>query len=267
MVMDDESWHLVKHTNKVTGFVGGAKNRPAPISEGDVRKIVEQMIRTAEKQFMQQLPGRPMEPDALGGSDLNAKLRNLQVENEKLKRELADYNRTQKGLVLPPKTTSEKTADKPATTEDGKTQRVRQYTIAKGDTLSSIARKTYGESNPARVSAIFNANRDNRGIMAINKDTEELENVAVPLSSLDLLQAQHAPGFGPAPVVADQHAQHAVTPDRRRAKGGDAEIAILEVALLQLLELDVLPIGEPSWLGGGWLVVDGWTVDGWMRDG
>src|SRR5690606_34838683 len=23
MIMDDESWHLVKHTNKVTGFVGG----------------------------------------------------------------------------------------------------------------------------------------------------------------------------------------------------------------------------------------------------
>ncbi len=43
MVMDDETWHLVKHTNKVTGFVGGAKNRPAPISEDDVRKIVEQM--------------------------------------------------------------------------------------------------------------------------------------------------------------------------------------------------------------------------------
>jgi transcriptional antiterminator NusG len=36
MVMDDETWHLVKHTNKVTGFVGGAKNRPAPISEDDV---------------------------------------------------------------------------------------------------------------------------------------------------------------------------------------------------------------------------------------
>jgi transcriptional antiterminator NusG len=43
MVMDDETWHLVKHTNKVTGFVGGAKNRPAPISEEEVRKIVEQM--------------------------------------------------------------------------------------------------------------------------------------------------------------------------------------------------------------------------------
>ena len=43
MIMDDESWHLIKHTNKVTGFVGGARNRPAPISAADVEKIVSQM--------------------------------------------------------------------------------------------------------------------------------------------------------------------------------------------------------------------------------
>ncbi|MCZ2499010.1 transcription termination/antitermination protein NusG [Xylophilus sp. Kf1] len=49
MVMDDESWHLVKHTNKVTGFVGGAKNRPAPISEEEVQKIVSQMQEGTEK--------------------------------------------------------------------------------------------------------------------------------------------------------------------------------------------------------------------------
>ena len=49
MVMDDESWHLVKHTNKVTGFVGGAKNRPAPISEAEVLKIVSQMEQGADK--------------------------------------------------------------------------------------------------------------------------------------------------------------------------------------------------------------------------
>ena len=49
MVMDDESWHLVKHTNKVTGFVGGAKNRPAPISEAEVQKIVSQMQENTEK--------------------------------------------------------------------------------------------------------------------------------------------------------------------------------------------------------------------------
>ena len=49
MIMNDESWHLVKHTNKVTGFVGGAKNRPAPISQIEVEKIVNQMQEGSEK--------------------------------------------------------------------------------------------------------------------------------------------------------------------------------------------------------------------------
>ena len=49
MVMEDDTWHLVKHTSKVTGFVGGAKNRPAPISEEEVRKIVDQMQEGTEK--------------------------------------------------------------------------------------------------------------------------------------------------------------------------------------------------------------------------
>lgn len=49
MIMDDETWHLVKHTNKVTGFVGGAKTRPSPISEAEVQKIVSQMQEGTEK--------------------------------------------------------------------------------------------------------------------------------------------------------------------------------------------------------------------------
>ena len=49
MVMDDDTWHLVKHTSKVTGFVGGAKNRPAPISEEEVQKIVSQMQEGTDK--------------------------------------------------------------------------------------------------------------------------------------------------------------------------------------------------------------------------
>ena len=49
MVMDDDTWHLIKHTNKVTGFVGGAKTRPSPISEAEVKKIVSQMQEGTEK--------------------------------------------------------------------------------------------------------------------------------------------------------------------------------------------------------------------------
>jgi tetratricopeptide (TPR) repeat protein len=132
--------------------------RMKPASEQS--NIVRQMIKTAEKQFMQQLPGRPMEPDALGGSDLNARLRNLQLENEKLKRELSDYNRSQKGLTLPAKTTGDKPSTGKSPAADDKPSRFRQYTVAKGDTLTSIARKTYGDANPSRISAIYNANRD-----------------------------------------------------------------------------------------------------------
>ena len=47
--MDDDTWHLVKHTNKVTGFVGGAGNRPSPISEKEVEKIRAQMQEGVEK--------------------------------------------------------------------------------------------------------------------------------------------------------------------------------------------------------------------------
>jgi transcription termination/antitermination protein NusG len=49
MEMVDETWHLVKHTSKVTGFIGGARNRPAPISEAEVAKIVSQMQEGVDK--------------------------------------------------------------------------------------------------------------------------------------------------------------------------------------------------------------------------
>ena len=49
MEMDDESWHLVKSTPKVTGFVGGTGNRPTPISEKEVEKILQQIQDGVEK--------------------------------------------------------------------------------------------------------------------------------------------------------------------------------------------------------------------------
>jgi len=49
MELNDDTWHLVKQTNKVTGFVGGAGNRPSPISEKEVEKIMAQMQEGVEK--------------------------------------------------------------------------------------------------------------------------------------------------------------------------------------------------------------------------
>lgn len=49
MDLTDETWHLVKNTNRVTGFLGGSGNRPTPISEKEVEKIMQQMQEGVEK--------------------------------------------------------------------------------------------------------------------------------------------------------------------------------------------------------------------------
>lgn len=41
MELDDETWHLVKSTPRVTGFVGG--NNPIPLSEEEVAVIIQQI--------------------------------------------------------------------------------------------------------------------------------------------------------------------------------------------------------------------------------
>ena len=49
MDMDDDSWHLVKNTPRVTGFVGGTATKPTPISQKEVDKIMQQMQEGVEK--------------------------------------------------------------------------------------------------------------------------------------------------------------------------------------------------------------------------
>jgi len=48
MELNEETWHLVKSTPKVTGFVGGT-TAPQAISEDEVRKITHQMEEGAVK--------------------------------------------------------------------------------------------------------------------------------------------------------------------------------------------------------------------------
>lgn len=47
MELTDETWHIVKETAKVTGFVGG--NTPFPIQDEEVNKIARRMEEGAEK--------------------------------------------------------------------------------------------------------------------------------------------------------------------------------------------------------------------------
>ena len=49
MEMDDESWHLVKNTPRVMGFIGGTADRPAPITEKEANEILQRVEDSTDK--------------------------------------------------------------------------------------------------------------------------------------------------------------------------------------------------------------------------
>ncbi len=50
MVLNDETWQLVKQSSKVTGFVGGGpKTRPPEVPEAEVFRVTQQMAGISEK--------------------------------------------------------------------------------------------------------------------------------------------------------------------------------------------------------------------------
>lgn len=48
MVLNDETWHIVRSTPKITGFVGGG-TRPTPISDEEVARMTQQMKEGAAR--------------------------------------------------------------------------------------------------------------------------------------------------------------------------------------------------------------------------
>jgi len=48
MEMNDHTWHLVKNTPKVTGFLGGS-GRPVPISDGEAERMLRQIKEGVER--------------------------------------------------------------------------------------------------------------------------------------------------------------------------------------------------------------------------
>lgn len=49
MVLDDETWHLVRSTPKVVGFIGGKSEKPTPITEKEADIIKQSIQAGAEK--------------------------------------------------------------------------------------------------------------------------------------------------------------------------------------------------------------------------
>ena len=142
------------------------KNRPERASS------VAQLIRTAEKLFIQQIPGQPFDPDA-GTLSLDAgqRIAQLQAENARLKRDLEELLRQgrpgagQPGATFGNFGAATTPAGQPAAAGGTSAPRLppgaRSYTAVAGDTLFGISRKVYG--TPNRWEDIQRANTDKLG--------------------------------------------------------------------------------------------------------
>ena len=49
MEMDDETWHLVKSTPRVMGFIGGTPEKPAPITDREADAILQRVESGIDK--------------------------------------------------------------------------------------------------------------------------------------------------------------------------------------------------------------------------
>ena len=138
--------------------------------QGEQSDYVRDLISTAQKEYLKQLPGDPFGND-IQRFDYSKKLTEVQNEVRGLKELLAqseqarkkaedrvavleDVQRDTRGssgsvasIVVAPPSTSREPADHP-----------HSYTVAAGDTLSRISTKVYGSSG--RWMDIFQANRD-----------------------------------------------------------------------------------------------------------
>jgi transcriptional antiterminator NusG len=95
MEMDDTTWHLVKSTPKVTGFVGGTATRPSPISEREVQAILQQIQEGVEKPRPKVLyePGELVRIIDGPFSDFNGSVEEVNYEKSKLRVSVTIFGR------------------------------------------------------------------------------------------------------------------------------------------------------------------------------
>jgi len=86
MELNDETWHVVKETPKVTGFVGDGTN-PMPVTDAEVKAIAQQMEEGAVKPKPRVLFSEGESVKVIDGpfSDFNGVVEEVRPEKGKLR--------------------------------------------------------------------------------------------------------------------------------------------------------------------------------------
>lgn len=87
MDMNDESWHLVKNTPHVLGFIGGTAGNPAPITEAEANEILSRVESGVDKPRPKTMfePGEMVRVIDGPFADFNGVVEEIDYEKNKLK--------------------------------------------------------------------------------------------------------------------------------------------------------------------------------------
>ena len=96
MEMADETWHLVKEVPKVLGFIGGTKDRPAPISDREAQTILDRIREGVGKPRPKVLfaPGEQVRVTDGPFNDFNGTVEDVNYEKNRLRVSVTIFGRS-----------------------------------------------------------------------------------------------------------------------------------------------------------------------------
>jgi transcriptional antiterminator NusG len=85
--IDNESWHLVKETPRVMGFIGGTADRPLPIADSEAEAILNRVQEGVEKPRPKVLfePGQMVRVTDGPFNDFNGVVEEVNYEKSRLR--------------------------------------------------------------------------------------------------------------------------------------------------------------------------------------
>lgn len=96
MEMDNDTWHLVKESPRVLGFIGGTSDKPAPISDAEATTILQRVEEGADKPRPKVLfePGEVVRVTDGPFNDFNGVVEEVNYEKNRLRVSVLIFGRS-----------------------------------------------------------------------------------------------------------------------------------------------------------------------------
>ncbi|VFP78010.1 Transcription termination/antitermination protein NusG [Buchnera aphidicola (Cinara cuneomaculata)] len=96
MIMNNDSWHLIKSLPKVLGFIGGTSEKPTPISTHEINIILNKLKKIGDKPRPKKMfePGENIRVNDGPFSDFNGIVETIDYEKNRLKVSVSIFGRS-----------------------------------------------------------------------------------------------------------------------------------------------------------------------------